>query len=71
MIQQDDGSYIWAAPMKKSGVWSLIDSDSDYGAFVRAAIESPELGPGSEVLACSEHVTFEDLVKTWSESESS
>jgi hypothetical protein len=29
----------------------LIDVESDYGLYVRAAIESPALGAGSEVLS--------------------
>jgi uncharacterized protein YbjT (DUF2867 family) len=48
---QAGGSYVYRLPMSGSTRVPLIDVESDYGLYVRAAIESPELGAGSEVLS--------------------
>ncbi|KAJ7228126.1 NAD(P)-binding protein [Mycena haematopus] len=48
---QTDGSYLFCLPMAGSTRVPLIDVESDYGLYVRAAIESPALGAGSEVLS--------------------
>lgn len=55
--QQPDGSFAWAAAVKPDTVWSWINCRRDYGAYVREALESPNFGPGSEVLASSEELT--------------
>ena len=44
----------------------VIDIKRDYGAFVRAAIESKELGAGSEVLAAAEYISFDNVMAKWS-----
>lgn len=49
--QQSDGSYLFCLPVPSSTVVPLIDIPHDYGTYVRAAIESPTLGAGSEVLS--------------------
>ncbi|KAJ6535771.1 NAD(P)-binding protein, partial [Mycena capillaripes] len=48
---QADGSFLYCLPMAGSTRVPLIDVESDYGLYVRAAIESPALGAGSEVLS--------------------
>ncbi|KAF8212784.1 hypothetical protein K438DRAFT_2167707 [Mycena galopus ATCC 62051] len=48
---QSDGSFVYSLPMAGSTRVPLIDVESDYGLYVRAAIESPELGAGSELLS--------------------
>ncbi|KAF8157417.1 NAD(P)-binding protein [Mycena galopus ATCC 62051] len=48
---QGDGSYSFCMPMAGSTRVPIIDTESDYGIYVRAAIESPALGAGSEVLS--------------------
>jgi hypothetical protein len=46
----------------------VIDMASDYGLFVRQAIESPAFGVGSEILACGELLPVGDTFKQLSES---
>jgi hypothetical protein len=46
----------------------LIHAAKDYGAFVRGAIESGLKG-GDEVLACSDELTMEEIVRIWGEGE--
>lgn len=48
---------------------SLIDCGSDYGAYVRGAIESG-LEDGSEVLACREEITMPEFAEIWGQGES-
>ncbi|KAJ7502703.1 NAD(P)-binding protein [Mycena galericulata] len=48
---QPDGSYLFRLPMAGTTRVPLIDVETDYGLYVRAAIESPALGAGSEVLS--------------------
>lgn len=47
-----------------------MDASGDFGAWVREAIESPAFGPGSNVLACSEELTLDEMARQWSEGES-
>lgn len=48
--EQPDGSFLLTLPMPDSLVAPLIDVSRDYGDYVRAVIENPSLGAGSEVL---------------------
>ncbi|KAJ7069100.1 NAD(P)-binding protein [Mycena amicta] len=48
---QDDGSYTFSFPMSASTKVPLIDPETDYGLYVRAAIELPQFGAGSELLS--------------------
>ncbi|KAJ7133280.1 NAD(P)-binding protein [Mycena epipterygia] len=49
--RQDDGSYWFTLPISGETRVPLSDTAHDYGLYVQAAIESPDLGPGSEVRA--------------------
>ncbi|KAF7352402.1 NAD(P)-binding protein [Mycena venus] len=49
--KQPDGSYVFGMPVPASTQVPLIDVAHDYGIYVRAAIEHPALGPGSEVFS--------------------
>ncbi|KAJ7671736.1 NAD(P)-binding protein [Mycena rosella] len=48
---QPDGSFAYRLPMAGTTRVPLIDVEVDYGLYVRAAIELPALGAGSEVLS--------------------
>ncbi|KAJ7755982.1 NAD(P)-binding protein [Mycena metata] len=47
--KQADGSYVFGLPVPASTQVPVIDVAYDYGLYVRAAIENPALGAGSEV----------------------
>jgi len=47
--KQPDGSYILGLPMPAATIVPFIDVKADYGMYVRAAIEDPTLGAGSEI----------------------
>ena len=66
--KNEDGSYAFYTPVSPKTVYSLVDTQEDYGAYVRAAIE--KYGAGSETLACAEEITMEEIAKIWSEGES-
>jgi len=61
--KQGDGSYELALPFHPDLPLPIIDMESDYGLFVREAIESPVFGPGSEILTCGESISIGDIVK--------
>lgn len=61
-----DGSYMLASVQAPDGVLPLLDTQNDYGLFVRRAIEEPGLA-GSEIYAFGEEVTMTELVKQFSE----
>ncbi|KAJ7119414.1 NAD(P)-binding protein [Mycena epipterygia] len=63
----EDGTYVLALPVGPETVLPVIDTASDYGLFVREAIESPEFGPGSEVLTSGEDITVGSLVSQLAE----
>lgn len=67
--QDDDGTYVIAGPGAPDSVVPLIDITSDYGLFVREAIESPHYGPGSEIHTCGDLISWVDMAKQLSESE--
>jgi uncharacterized protein YbjT (DUF2867 family) len=64
--KQADGSFLLALPAKPSTKVAALWPEQDYGAYVVEAIESPSFGPGTEVLAASEYITFAEIVEQWS-----
>ncbi|KAJ6528637.1 NAD(P)-binding protein [Mycena vulgaris] len=46
---QGDGSYLFTLPISGATRVPLCDPEQDFGLYVQAAIERPELGAGSEV----------------------
>ncbi|KAM0749564.1 NmrA-domain-containing protein [Meredithblackwellia eburnea MCA 4105] len=65
--KQEDGTYALRYPVSSSTKLPVLWAEKDYGAYVVEAIESPSFGPGSEVLAANEYVSFEEIAKIWSE----
>ncbi|KPV76121.1 uncharacterized protein RHOBADRAFT_43559 [Rhodotorula graminis WP1] len=65
--KQADGSFVFAMPISPSTKLALVDTNGDYGAYVREAIESKSFGPGSEILASSDEISLDDMVKQFSE----
>jgi hypothetical protein len=63
-----DGSYELGLPFSPETLMPVIDMASDYGLFVRRAIESPAFGASSEILACGELLPVGDTFKQLSES---
>lgn len=64
---QPDGSYILALPVPDTTVWPVIWMEKDYGLFVRAAMESPEIKLGSELLSSGEMISIRDVLSQMSE----
>ena len=67
--KQPDGSYEVALPIHRDLALPIIDIESDYGLFVREAIESPVLSAGSEILTCGESISMGDMLKQLGESQ--
>jgi uncharacterized protein YbjT (DUF2867 family) len=66
--KQEDGSYTVYLPVDaKAMVLPIIDMESDYGLFVRQAIESPSFGAGSEVYSSGELISLADVLAQLSE----
>ncbi|GAA5854797.1 hypothetical protein JCM9279_000949 [Rhodotorula babjevae] len=65
--KQADGSLVFAMPIAPSTKIALIDTNGDYGAYVREAIEGESFKPGSEILAAAEEISLDDMVKQFSE----
>ena len=63
--KQSEGSYLLALPMSAKSSMAWFDTPIDYGLYVRAAIESPAMGPGSELL-CGSDTTWEEVVSVLS-----
>ncbi|KAJ7133190.1 hypothetical protein C8R44DRAFT_870625 [Mycena epipterygia] len=59
--RQDDGSYWFTLPISGETRVPLSDTAHDYGLYVQVAIESPDLGPGSEVRAGT-MISLHDIV---------
>jgi len=66
-IKQADGSYAISVPFNTNAPIPVVDMQ-DYGLFVRAAIESPAIGPGAELLTCGELISVRDCVSQLAES---
>jgi len=65
--KQADGSYEVALPIHRDVNLPIIDMESDYGLFVREAIESAVFNAGSEILTCGESISMGDMVKQLAE----
>ncbi|KAJ6573142.1 NAD(P)-binding protein [Mycena vulgaris] len=63
---QADGSFAFRFPMAGTTRVPLIDVAADYGLYVRAAIESPSLGAGSELLS-GRLISFDEIIAQLSE----
>ena len=57
---------MFALPVNPESKISLIDCGSDYGAYVRGAIES-DVEVGGEVLASREEVDPTTMAEVWSQ----
>jgi hypothetical protein len=67
----EDGSYVLGLPISEDTVVPVLDCASDYGLFARRAIESENqtlFGPGTEVVASGEDISFKDMISQLSES---
>ncbi len=51
--KQADGTYLILLPVSPDLELAVLDSPTDFGPYVQAAIENPSLGVGSEVLTGS------------------
>ncbi|KIM86166.1 hypothetical protein PILCRDRAFT_86767 [Piloderma croceum F 1598] len=65
--KQADGTYAIGLPFGPDTLIPIIDMASDYGLFVRQAIESTAFGAGSEILTCGELLPVGDMFKQLSE----
>ncbi|KAJ7129238.1 NAD(P)-binding protein [Mycena epipterygia] len=64
--KQPDGSYVFGLPVPATTAVPVIDVAYDYGLYVRAAIENPTLGAGSEVQS-GKLISFGEMVAKLSE----
>jgi len=62
--KQEDGSYVYALPVPVESTSPLLDTVSDYGLFVRKAMEASEM---QNIYAYGEELSYADLVKQMSE----
>ncbi|KAG8856022.1 hypothetical protein FRB96_006589 [Tulasnella sp. 330] len=62
--KQADGTYLLATPAPADSIIALIDTNEDYGLFVRKAIENPG---ASEIYAYAEEITHANAAKQLSE----
>ncbi|KAJ7685945.1 hypothetical protein B0H17DRAFT_1072960 [Mycena rosella] len=58
---QGDDTYLFTLPISGATRVPLMDPAHDYGLYVQAAIESPELGAGSEVRG-GQMISLEEIV---------
>lgn len=61
-----EGEYVLAMPASGKTVIPMMNVRRDFGAYVRAAIENPGMGAGSELLSGSP-TTFEEMATALSE----
>ncbi|KAG8999895.1 hypothetical protein FRB94_005785 [Tulasnella sp. JGI-2019a] len=66
LTKQPDGSYLMRRPCSPKTLEPIIDIPRDYGMYVRAAIENPGMGPGSEVLTGT-LISYEDQLANLSQ----
>ncbi|KAJ7639285.1 NAD(P)-binding protein [Roridomyces roridus] len=64
--KQPDGSYVFGLPVPATTSVPVIDVAHDYGLYVRAAVENPALGAGSEVQSGT-LISFGEMVAKLSE----
>ncbi|KAJ7112053.1 NAD(P)-binding protein [Mycena crocata] len=60
-VDADGSGYTFRMPMAGTTRVPLIDVEEDYGLYVRAAIEDPNLGAGSEVLS-GRLISLDDII---------
>lgn len=65
-VKQVDGTYVLTMPVPASTKTPIIDVELDYGRYVRAVIEKPWLGAGSEIVTGT-MISFEDQMAQLSE----
>jgi hypothetical protein len=65
----DSGDEVtFSFPVRPECKVALLATKEDYGAYVRAALEDEKLSTeGGDVLAASDELTVDELVKQWSE----
>lgn len=66
--KQADGTFVLALPFPEKTVAPLLDTASDYGLFVRKAIEDD--GGARDIFAHGEVISYTEVVKQWSERKS-
>lgn len=59
LVKQPDGGFTYTKPCPATAVVPVVDTPRDYGMYVRAAIENPGMGAGSEVLTGT-MISYED-----------
>lgn len=59
LVKQSDGSRVLTLPCPATTELYVVDTPRDYGTYVRAAIENPNVKPGSEVLTGTK-ISYED-----------
>ncbi|KAJ6518277.1 NAD(P)-binding protein [Mycena vitilis] len=65
--KEPDGTYAIAWAVRPTMVLPIIDTESDYGLFVRQVLELPVFPDGAEIYAASEDITVEDMARQLSE----
>ncbi|KAF7979576.1 hypothetical protein HWV62_41866 [Athelia sp. TMB] len=65
--READGRYVLRLAADADGRMPVVDVGADYGLFVRAAIERPELGAGCELLSCGEMISLREMMAQLSE----
>lgn len=59
---------LFSFPVRPEAKIALLATKEDYGAYVRAALEDEKLvKEGGDVLAASDELSVEEMVKQWSE----
>jgi hypothetical protein len=56
-----DGTYVFGLPVAGSMLVPLIDVESDFGMYIRVAIESPTLGAGADIRS-GRLISFEEII---------
>ncbi|KAG8880548.1 hypothetical protein FRB97_000718 [Tulasnella sp. 331] len=62
--KQEDGSYVYALPAPADSTAPLLDTVSDYGLFVRKAMEASQM---QNIYAYGEEISYADIVKQMSD----
>ncbi|KZV97920.1 NAD(P)-binding protein [Exidia glandulosa HHB12029] len=63
--KQPDGTYRWTTQWDPAAKFPLIDTEADYGLFVRYAIESPEYSTGGgTIFSYAEHASHAHIAST-------
>ncbi|KAJ6566895.1 NAD(P)-binding protein [Mycena capillaripes] len=65
--KQDDGSFAISFPIRPTSIVPFIDTEHDYGVFVRHVLELPVFPDGSEIIAYSEKITIEEMAQQFAQ----